>query len=180
MSGDVGPGGNSVRSASSTTRAVRSCGSTDASTPVNSIRRNGRPSAISATAATVAIGAGRRMTARDSRYQPPSCTCAASRLIATCQRLRLSALTRGPSAASSAGSTVSDTNAAVSATSTPPTPIEYRNRSGNTSIAAIAAATVTEENSTVRPAVRTVARSASAVPSARPISSRKRETMNSE
>ena len=180
MTGDVGPGGNSRVSTSSTTRAGRSVGSTDASTPVNWIRRNGRPMTISSVAVAIAIGPGRRITVRERRYHGPSWRCAASRCIAARQRFRLSAFTRGPSAASSAGSSVSETNAALSATRLPPTPIEYRKRSGKTSIEAIAAATVSAENSTVRPAVATVARTASAVSRSCSSSSRKRETMNSE
>ena len=109
-----------MSSASCTTRALRSVGSTLASTPVNSIRRNGRPIRISSAAVTAAIGPGRRITICEKRYQPPSCTCRASRSSDSFQRLRPSAFTRGPSTASSAGSTVSDTSAAVSATSTPP------------------------------------------------------------
>ena len=78
-----------MRIASSTIRADCSCGSTDASTPVNAIRRNGSPITISSTAVAVATGAGRRITERESRYHGPACTCAASRCIATCQRFRL-------------------------------------------------------------------------------------------
>jgi hypothetical protein len=55
-----------------------------------------------------------------------------------------------------AGSTVSETTIAMSATNTPPMPIEYRNRIGKTSSEASAAATVSELKSTVRPAVRSV------------------------
>jgi hypothetical protein len=119
-SGTLRPGGNSLSSASCTTRALRSVGSTLASTPVNSIRRNGSPIAISSTAVAAAIGPGRRITACEKRYQGPACTCLASRSSASFQRFRPSAFTRGPRTASSAGSTVSDTSAAVSATSTPP------------------------------------------------------------
>ena len=91
-----------------------------------------------------------------------------------------SAFTRGPSTASNAGSTVSETSAAISATAAPPIPIEYRNRCGNTVSDASAAATVTDENSTVRPAVASVRRSAADVSGWRSSSSRKRETTNSE
>ena len=136
--------------------------------------------AISSAAVAAAIGPGRRITACEKRYHGPSRTCAASRCIETCQRLRLSEFTRGPSTASRAGSTVSDTTAAVSATSRPPTPIENRKRRSNTISDAIAAATVTALNATVRPAVRSVARSASLVSEPVASSSRKRETTNSE
>ncbi len=66
-SGDVGPGGNCVRSAVSTTFAVEPSGSTLASTPVNSMRRNGRPAAISTADVTSATVPGRRITRRDKR-----------------------------------------------------------------------------------------------------------------
>ena len=52
-------------------RTVSSSGSTVTSTPVNSMRRNGSPSRISSAAAAIAIGSGRRITSRDSRYQNP-------------------------------------------------------------------------------------------------------------
>ncbi len=109
-----------MSSASCTTRAERSVGSTLASTPVNSTRRNGSPMAISSAAVRAAIGPGRFITHCENRYQGPSCTCEASRSSDCFQRLRLSEFTRGPSTASIAGSTVSETSAAVSATSTPP------------------------------------------------------------
>jgi hypothetical protein len=147
---------------------------------VNSIRRKGRPIAISSAAVTAAIGPGRRMTICEKRYHPPSCTCRASRSSDSFQRLRPSAFTRGPRTASIAGSTVSDTAAAVSATSTPPYPIENRNRRSNTISEPMAAATVMALNSTVRPAVRIVRRSASDVSTPFASSSRKRETTKSE
>ena len=142
--------------------------------------RNGSPSAISSAAAPAANGTGRRMIACERRYQKPPRSPEASRCSEACQRFGLSAFTRGPSAARIAGSSVSETSAAISAHATPPTPIEYRKRSGKTSRAASAAATVTDENSTVRPAVAIVARRAGPVSSPRSSSSRKRETMNSE
>ena len=117
-------GGNSVSSASSTTRAEWSRGSTLASTPVNLTPRNGSPSTISSAAAPAAIGTGRRMTRCESRYQKPPRSPEASRCSAAWKRFGLSAFTRGPSAARIAGSSVSDTSAAISAQSTPPTPIE--------------------------------------------------------
>ena len=174
MIGAVWSEGKSRSSASWTTRAEWSVGSTDASTPVNWTRVNGIPIAISSTAAPIAIGAARRITSRDSRYQPPA-------PVAARARPTRSELIRGPSAASSAGSRISDTAAAISATSMPPMPIENRNRCGKTISDASAAATVTALNRTVRPAVTIVVRSATAVLSPwRSISSRKREMMNSE
>ena len=76
-------------------------------------------------------------------------------------RLGASALTRGPSTASSAGSTVSASVAASSATIAPAIPIEYRNRCGKIVSDAIAAAIVSELNTIVRPAVWSVRFSAS-------------------
>ena len=66
-SGDVGPGGNSVRRAVSTTFAVEPAGSTLASTPANSMRRNGRPASTSTVAVTSATATGRRMTNTERR-----------------------------------------------------------------------------------------------------------------
>ena len=135
---------------------------------------------MSSAAVLAATAPGRRITARERRYQKPDCSCAASRRRAARQRRGLSAFTRGPSTASRAGSSVSATSAATSATSAPPMPMEKRKRWGNTSSEDSAAATVTAENSTVRPAVRIVATSARRVSCVRSSSSRKRETMNSE
>ncbi len=59
---------------------------------------------------------------------------------------------------STAGRTISAIAAAISATSEPPTPIEYRKRCGKTSSEASAPATVSELKSTVRPAVAIVRR----------------------
>ena len=120
------------------------------------------------------------MTACERRYQKPLRSSRASRASDSRQRRGLSAFTRGPSAASIAGRIVSETSAAISAHTSPPTPIEYRKRWGKTSSAARAAATVTELKSTVRPAVAIVRASAAAVSAPRSSSSRKRETMNSE
>ena len=111
-------------SASSTTRADWSRGSTLASTPVNLTARNGIPSTISSVEAPTAIGTGRRMTRCDRRYQKPPRSPEASRCSAAWKRFGLSAFTRGPSAARIAGSSVSETSAAISAQITPPTPIE--------------------------------------------------------
>ena len=104
--------GTPCSSASSTTRADWSRGSTLASTPVNLTPRNGSPSAISSAEAPTATGTGRRMTRCESRYQKPPRSPDASRCSAACQRFGLSAFTRGPSAARIAGSSVSETSAA--------------------------------------------------------------------
>ncbi len=154
-------GGKSARITSSTWRAVALSGSTWASTEVNLSERNGIPSAIRKAALSVAIGIGRLMTNRESRYQKPLRAGAASRSARRCRKRGASALTRGPRMLRMAGRITSATPAANSATSEPPIPIEYRNRCGKTISDASAAATVSEENRTVRPAVRMVARSAS-------------------
>ena len=125
------------------------------------MRRTGFPSAISAAALSAAILPGRRITNCDSRYQKPDSSGRASRSAARCSRPGASALTRGPSTASSAGSTDSASPAAISATSAPAMPIEYRNRCGKIVSDAIAAATVSELNRIVRPEVSSVRRSAS-------------------
>jgi hypothetical protein len=72
------------------------------------------------------------------------------------QRASESEFTRVPSTASSAGSVTSAAVAASSATAAPPIPIENRKRCGNTSSDASAAATISAEKATVRPAVRRV------------------------
>ena len=59
-----------------------SSGSTLASTPVNCTLKNGSPAAMRTPEARVAIGSGRRMTPRESRYQKPAC----SPLAASCGR----------------------------------------------------------------------------------------------
>jgi hypothetical protein len=78
----------------------------------------------------------------------------------------------------SAGRNTTVDVAATSATTSPPRPIETRNRCGNTVRHAIAATTVVALNSTVRPAVCIVMRTASGTSAPRPSSSRKRETQN--
>ncbi len=166
--------------ASSTIRAGWSRGSTDGSMPVKRMPRNGSPSAISSTAAPVATGTGWRITRHEWRYQKPLRSARASRAIASFQRFGPPALTRSPRIPSSAGSSVSDTPAAISAHSIPPTPIEYRKRWRKTISAASAAATVTAENATTRPAVASVTRSAASRSRPPASSSRKRLTMNSE
>ena len=68
---DDASAGKSCRSAVSTTRELALAGSTDASTPVKRIERNGRPSTTSSAVAAIATGHGRRISACASRYQPP-------------------------------------------------------------------------------------------------------------
>jgi hypothetical protein len=125
------------------------------------IPKNGIPSAISSAELAAAIRPGRRMTSCESRYQNPSVAGRASRSARRRRNAGESALTRSPSTASTAGRTISAIAAAISATSEPPIPIEYRNRCGKTISDAIAPATVSDENSTVRPAVFSVRRIAS-------------------
>ena len=124
--------------------------------PVKWIDVNGIPARIRTVAASAANGTGRRMSACASRYQAPR-----SRGVAACRRTG-SALMRGPSRKKSGGRTVSETSPASGPTSAPAIPIERRNPSGKTASVAIETPTVTELNATVRPAVATVARTASA------------------
>ena len=153
-SGAVRFGGKSRFRMSFTWRADTVLGSTRASTEMNlTWVKNGIPSAINKAALAIAIGAGRRMTRRDRRYQKPLSAGRASRSAARASRFGASALTRGPRTASSAGSTVSARLAASSATSAPAMPIEYRKRCGKMTSEATAAAIVSELKVIVRPAV---------------------------
>ena len=153
--------GKSFRSAVSTTRELTLAGSTDASTPVNRVERNGSPSTTSRTVAAIATGHGRRIRACASRYQPP-CSPAAVRSTARRQRGSAPAFTRRPSRTKRAGSTVSAISPASGPTRPPAIPIDWRNPSGKIATVATAAPTVIDENATVRPAVASVARTASA------------------
>ena len=96
-----------------------------------------------------AIGSGRRITACASRYQPP--------------RLVRRGLTASfePQSANVAGAMTSDARPAMSATTAPAIPIDFRNPSGKTVSVISASATVTALKATVRPAVRIVVRTAS-------------------
>ena len=169
--GDTTVGGKSRRSAVSTTREESCGGSTEASTPVKRIERNGTASTTSSAVAPIATGTGRRISACASRYQPPRSPRAA-RSAARRQRRGESAFTRSPSRTKSAGRTVSEISPASGATSPPAMPIERRKPSGKIASVAIAAATVTELKATVRPAVAIVRRTASAPGPSRASSSR--------
>ena len=81
---------------------------------------------------------------------------------ARCSRAGESALTRGPSSASTAPSGISAAVAANSVTIAAAIPIEESIRCGKTSSESSATDTVSEENATVRPAVPSVRSSASA------------------
>ena len=154
-------GGKSARSASSTWRALADSGSTWASTDVNWMLKNGIPRTISSAALAAAIRPGKRITSCESRYQNPSWAGRASRSARRLRNAGARALTRSPSSASTAGSTISAIAAAIRATIEPPMPIEYKKRCGKTISEAIAPATVSALNSTVRPAVAIVRRIAS-------------------
>lgn len=90
---------------------------------------------------------------------------------------------RGPSTASSAGSTLSAATIATSTAAMPPKPMERRNICGNNSSPASEIATVRPEKQTVRPAVAMVRTSASSTRwgagGRAASSSRKRLTTNS-
>lgn len=108
--------GNSLASVSDTCRTVELAGSTVESVPPQEIFRNGAPSASSTTTITLAKATGRRITLCARRYQaPPSSFGAAPTLLRT-----RSALTRWPSTASSAGSTVTAAMTTTATVATPP------------------------------------------------------------
>ncbi len=86
---------------------------------------------------------------------------------------------RWPSSRSRAGRRVSAATMATVTAAIPPNPIERRNAWGNTSRELMAAATVSPENSTVRPAVRMVVVMASDGSRPASSSSRNRLTTNS-
>ena len=90
------------------------------------------PSATRNAALASAIRPGTRITVRESRYQKPSVVGPGVALGAAAQEAGESELTRSPSSASTAGSTVSEIAAAASATSVPPIPIERRKFCGKT------------------------------------------------
>ena len=112
------------------------------------------------------------MTTLDKRYQKPSVMTEDSRSRRLCRRVGASAFTRVPSRTSRAGSTVSEIRPDSSATDAPPTPIEFRKFWGKSISAPVAPATVTELNTTVRPALARVRRIASTPGPLRAISSR--------
>ena len=117
-------GGKSVFSAVSTWRALAEVGSTVASTRVKMIPEKGIPRTISIAALAIAIGAGLRITIRDSRYQNPDSVGRASRAARRGRKAGARALTRVPSAARIAARTTSARPAAISDTSAPAMPIE--------------------------------------------------------
>ena len=100
----------------------------------------GRAATTISAAVVAATMPGRRMTARAKRYQR-------SRPASTSGRASFM-----PHKASRAGETVTDTTAATIAVAAPAIPIDFRNPCGNSVSVASAQATVTAENSTVRPA----------------------------
>ena len=88
-----------------------------------------------------------------------------------------SALTRWPSTASSAGSTVSAASVSTATVATPPYPIDRKKVSGKSIRLVSATATVTPETATVRPAVATVRATAASTVGWRCSSSRNLVTM---
>ena len=121
---------------------------------------NGTPSTSISEAVAPAIRTGRRITMCESRYQYPDDAGRAEFAEARWKRRGARLSTRRPRRASTAGRKRSATPAPISDTSIPPMPIERRKLCGKTSSEASAAATVTALKSTVRPAVRSVSRSA--------------------
>ncbi len=166
VSGLVPAPGKSLAIVSETTRELWLEGSTPASMPVQWIPRAGTATTSISRVAARAVRPGRCITARASAYQRP----APSAARCTLPSLRASSRSSG-------GSSSRVTAAAASATAAPPMPIETRNRWGKTVRQAMAAATVTALNETVRPALLSVA--ARALPGSAPgwpSSSRNRET----
>ncbi len=86
--------------------------------------------------------------------------------------------TRGPSSVRTAGSSVSDSSAASPTADSPPYARDFRKSWGNSSSPASAIISNVAEKTTVRPAVATVRRTASAGVRPKPCSSRNRPTMN--
>ena len=157
-SGSCGWAGTRVSSASSTTRADWSRGSTLASTPVNLTPRNGIPSAISSVEAPTAIGTGRRMT--QMREPVPEAAALAGGVAV--QR-RLEALraervhARAERGEDRRQQRQRDERRHQRADHARRRPSSRGSAAGTRAATASAAATVIEENSTVRPAVAIVA-----------------------
>ncbi len=82
------------------------------------------PSTISSVAVEAAMRPGKRITSCERRYQKPSWARRASRSARRARNAGVSELTRSPSRASTAGSTIRAIAAAISATKKPPIPIE--------------------------------------------------------
>ena len=128
----------------------------------------------------MATGTARRITNDARRYHPPLSSGCALRRAARWNRAGASEFTRGPSLASTTGSTVSATTPESTATPSPPMPIDRIVCCGKTSRLTKASATVADENATVRPALFSVrARTSSGEPPAAS-SSRYLLTTNSE
>ena len=141
-----------------------------ASTGVQLTPTAGRATASMTADVTTAITPGRRITPCASRCQRSSADAAALPF------LRSSFV---PHIASSAGATASEATAATIATLAPAMPIERAKPRGKTVSVPSAAATVTAENATVRPAVAIVVRTAACRAAPPASSSRKRVTRNS-
>ncbi len=156
---------------SATVRALSPLGITELSlADVHTTLSAGTAATSIAAAVTIAIGPGRRMTARANRYQRPSVASGSG-----CRRASFM-----PHRPSSAGDTTSADAAATSATTAPAIPIDLRKPCGNSVSVASAQATVIAENTTVRPARDIVMPIASRTPAPPASSSRYRVTMNSE
>ena len=136
-------------------------GSTFASTEVKLMLKAGKATTIRKIAVAAAMGAGRRMTALESRYQKPDVRTWSASSLRRRHDFGASELMRRPSSIRTAGSTIRAIAAAIRATMTPAMPIENRKRCGNTIRPARAAATVIALNSTLLPAVRRVREMAS-------------------
>ncbi len=161
----------SAATASATTRALWVRESVLSSADFHAAPRAGNVAAIISPAVTAATMPGRRIVQCEMRYHRPSVSGR------SCLAL---AASLDPHRARNAGVSVSATPAATSATAAPPIPIDFRKFSGKTTSDAIAAATVSELKTIVRPAACIVATTASRPGPRAAISSRNRETRNSE
>ena len=157
-------------SASATVRELSPFGITEASTGVHATRSDGAAMASIRTAVAAATSAGRRITARERRYQPPW---------SSGRSRRWRTVSLPPHTANRAGEITSDPTPATTATTAPAMPIDFRKPSGKTVRVASAIATVAEEKAMVRPAVAIVVRIAARPGPWRASSSRKRVTRKS-
>ncbi|SKT90685.1 Uncharacterised protein [Mycobacteroides abscessus subsp. abscessus] len=127
--------------------------------------RNGRPSTTNALTMMMAIGTARAITLLVVRYQKLSVTSFATgsglpRTLRSRRRTSRASI-RSPSRVTTAGTMTSAAMAPTKTTATPAYPNDLRKYIGNRISATRASATVSAENSTVRPAVVMVRTSAS-------------------
>ncbi len=166
--------GNSARARSVARRGAASRGSQSSSMNPKRSPEAGTARSTRNTDTVIITASGRRSTARASRSQKSGAPAlrARRRRRRTGRRLR-----RRPKSASSAGWTTSAATPARQTTATAPAPSERWKGVGKNSSAQRDSVTTVTETATVRPAERTVARTASGTSRPRSSSSRKRLTM---